>query len=1241
MNDNKIVKKTVDLLDEFSSLYKHESGGRTDKYLEYVKLGKSDEKTLIQPTIFPAFLEEILDFSKVDYIPEERNKDEMAPDFTPIDTRLHPFIFETKGSNSSRKDLEKEYENKSKYYLVSDPYAKYAIITNMSYLLAFSKDSGDLEADYSFSFVKLYQLFKNKSLFTIKDPNVQNFLRFVRKFHKVELTTEKKIESIANAKPYPPLFDVIEKPEEQRETIKLTDSIRFIVNILKEDAKNNRGKSFILRTLQNDAMRREHIAREIYSICQTIDSRYKVPDSESIKDDELEKQLNSNDITLRNAIDIYFHRVAYFAMTRLLLIRAWEDAKFIEDDYVTLFNGGFKRWYQIYNHEIGMVLDQAFRIAKEKYEWLFTDKNNYAWYIPTERVLVDVLYELAKYNLSVLNRDILGTIYEEYLDIQDKKNKGQYYTPHQIVELIWDRLGFTSKGHGEESALFNHKNGKRIPKLIFDPATGSGGFLVEVARRIRNYIYFTRQNIKDLEDAKNAIVNGLYGSEISAFSYYITEVNLLLQLTPIIKKIVELEKSQRELGGKFTLGVIHQDSLKLHNRGHRKLDVGDEEVSYEMLDEDKDYDILKPEGEKLRVFSFIKDAANFDYCVANPPYIGEKGHKELFRRTVANIPYWKQFHQGKMDYLYWFVILGLSKLQNGGKLGFITSTYWKTADAANKLRKYILQNSKVLEMIDFGEIRLFEHAPGQHNIVFILEKASNETNKENRDNNRIKIVQVKKKFVGKNVSDTLTKLTNHIKANILKDEYSDDYIDVYYSPVKQGDLTDSAWYIFHTDIANEIIEQIKSSGEPSSKICEIKQGIVSGADKVTKKNIKLLREHDVSRYNIKIGDGIFVLTDSEVNDLNLNEKEKKAIKPFYKNSDIDRYHINYDLTKENIIYADKDFDLEKYPNIKKHLERFKPIIEQKRECLQGKLPWHSLHWSRDSKIFESEKIVTSRRSPTNIFAFENQKNYEQSDLMVIALKKDTLEDILYILGLLNSSLFTLWCSTQMKPKGKTREFYGTPLNNIPIKRINFNDITEKKRHNNIVSLVDKIIVDKKELAKYNKYYTDTRLTRLRDTEPTLEISKIPENLPQKDKRIIRTSNQLVVTNSQKNFILKKVDDVTLNLEKEESGFDHQIVLTGKDGTKIKIDGKENMLVYLKDVLNKKFMGKNWEEIEEKIILPKDFGTLEKETSRIRKKIEDIRERIKNNQEKIDDIVYDLYGINKRDVENALKSQFDL
>ncbi|MDP2788558.1 MAG: N-6 DNA methylase [bacterium] len=1246
MVDIQIIKKTIELLDEFSPLYYEESVSQTKNYLEYVRLAqranKADEKTLIQPKIFPAFLEDVLGFSKIDYIPEQRNKHKQAPDFTPIDTALHPFIFETKGSNATIKDLEKEFEDKSKYYLLADPHAKYVIITNMQVLLVFSKDTSSKLEDYSFSFTTLYQSFKTEGIFNMKDSNVRKFLTFVDKFKKKDLTIEKKIESIANAEPYPPLFGSV---AEERESLKLTNSIRLIVDILKDDIKNNRGKEYLLKRLENDTLRKEQIAREIYSLCQTIDSGFKVPESNNVKSEDLEKQLVSADTIIKNSIEVYFCRIAYFTMTRLLLIRVWEDARFIEHGYVTLFNGGFKKWYNAHNKKIAKVLEQAFNIAKDKYEWLFTDQNNYAWYVPTNSVLVDVLYELAKYNLSIVNRDVLGTVYEEYLDIQDKKNKGQYYTPHQIVGFIWDRVGYTSKKWGDETAFFNFEmGGKRVPKLIFDPATGSGSFLVEAIYRLRNYFQFL-QDKHNLEDAKNAVIKGIHGCEISAFSYYLTEVNILIQLTPIIKKLIELNEMERDVGGKFTLHVIHQDSLSLHNKNQEFIC---KEVTEDYI-EDKDHDILKLEGEKLRIFQFIKENRNFDYAVANPPYIGEDSHKELFRSTLEKYPYWSKYYQGKMDYLYFFIILALQKLKDGGKLGFITTSYWLTADGASKLREYILNNAKIIEIVDFNEIKLFEHAKGQHNIVFILQKSTQPKGNEKAEQ-KIKVVQIKKEPIGKNVSEKLSNLIKHVKDHIDEKYYVDEYIDVYYSAVKQGELSEKAWYILHSEKTRIILDKVKQHGTPLIKICDVNQGLISGCHKVSNEGIKLLNQDTINTYGIKIGDGIFILTKDEVNSLNLSNNEKTIIRPFFKNSDILRYYVNASCPEEYVVYTTKDTNIDDYPNIRNHLKVFEPILRKRMDTYSENYPWFKLHREREKDIFEDLKIVCPYRSPINTFGYTDKPFYGSTDMYFITQKKNreneletgenetpASHNLLYILGILNSSLFRIWCHYQTKPKGNTRELFYTPLTEMPIRLIDFKNQKEKGQYDNLIEEVKKVLTKKEELSNYCKYFDSPIMQIEKDIDlPEVAVEKVIENLDHDEIRNLWTSSMVKPIQTTEDFVLKKVGDIAYNLEKENTGYEYTLILTGNaNKNTIKIDGEKEALKYLKQILEKNFIGCSWKDIEKNLLLPNNIEILTNQIQIIISNIKKLINEISIAQDAIDDIVYELYSVKKQDVQEIL------
>lgn len=79
-------------------------------------------------------------------------------------------------------------------------------------------------------------------------------------------------------------------------------------------------------------------------------------------------------------------------------------------------------------------------------------------------------------------------------------------------------------------------------------------------------------------------------------------------------------------------------------------------------------------------------------------------------------------------------------------------------------------------------------------------------------------------------------------------------------------------------ILNKVAE-----GIPIGECFHVNQGIVSGADKLTDRHI---RNFDILG---KKGEGIFVLSKSEIEQMNLNDDEKRLLKPFYKNSDISRY----------------------------------------------------------------------------------------------------------------------------------------------------------------------------------------------------------------------------------------------------------------------------------------------------------------------------------------------------------------
>ena len=374
------------------------------------------------------------------------------------------------------------------------------------------------------------------------------------------------------------------------------------------------------------------------------------------------------------------------------------------------------------------------------------------------------------------------------------------------------------------------------------------------------------------------------------------------------------------------------------------------------------------------------------------------------------------------------------------------------------------------------------------------------------------------------------------------------------------------------------------------------------------------------------------MSKEELESLPLAKDEKALIKPFYKNSDIDRYHINLEKPREFIILSNFIKDLEEYPNLKTHLEKFQSILT-KRSQMEHCLDWWDLHQVRmkDKRktgrtkklIFDEKKIVTPRRSEGNRFALEDSGCYEQSDITIITMGESIKESVKYIIALLNSVTLDFWFEHKSKPKGGMREYFFTPLSQIPIRRINFDDPQEVEVHHRLVTLVDDIIQAKRSLANYHRFFSGTRLTRLQENEPLPPISdeELVKSLDPSSRRTIRTHSQIrYEPKTIQHFFLKDVkraEDI------------QSLILTSKDKQKIALTAPQKLLAYLQRVLLN-YRGREWSDVIDQILIPTEPDLLDKKKGEILSEIASLREKVKNLQQEIDSIVFDLYGLNQEE-----------
>ena len=121
---------------------------------------------------------------------------------------------------------------------------------------------------------------------------------------------------------------------------------------------------------------------------------------------------------------------------------------------------------------------------------------------------------------------------------------------------------------------------------------------------------------------------------------------------------------------------------------------------------------------------FQRDNPGFDVVIANPPYVGEKGNTETFKDIKeGNL---KEFYQGRMDLFYFFFHLGINITRDSGTIEFITTNYYITATQAKKLRQDFKKRTIIKKIVNFNELKIFESAKGQHNMITILEKGNDD-----------------------------------------------------------------------------------------------------------------------------------------------------------------------------------------------------------------------------------------------------------------------------------------------------------------------------------------------------------------------------------------------------------------------------------------------------------------------------------------------------------------------------------
>lgn len=975
------------------------SGFGPISWTEYTGKGpRIDEETVIQPVVFPAFASEVLGWDLQANLAAETSTEGGKPDFTPADAVTHPFVFETKGTNAGVA-LSGFDEQVLKYLTHGAPRIQRVALTNMLAVRVFDRDTaGALREVYK---VHLAALLVGSIDGIGNSPEAERLADFIEQFSRRELTREQKLERVRTAPPWTPITAVTSSEW-------IVSRLDSIVQLLKDRAHE--------RILSGVLADRTVVLAEESSLVLTelrgLASRLGVEDTDTIS---LEAFVSAPDSTLLGkATTQYAAHIAFFTAAKLMLVRVWEDLELLP---AMLYDGGFDTQMTRFDNVIRDVVGQAYRKAKERYRPLFDKRNAYTWFQPHDDDYADIIYELANTYLGGIESDVLGRVYERMLERIDRKLLGVYYTPRDIIALMWDLVGFDELAATAQAA-------GRTPRVL-DVATGSGGFLVEAASRMRKRLDASKKAGATLDDKKwlSDVVDGLNGVEYQRFAAYLAELNLIVQLSPVV--------ARDKTAGIPELGIITGDTLSFHEPVHLiEIETGKQHEA-----------ILEKETDRA---SRLKAARENDYlmdvAIGNPPYIGEKLAAPILRATRRDYPYWEQFVGPHMDYLYWFLILGVSKVADGGRFAFITTEYWLRADGAKPLRKFLADRADIERIILFRDFRLFPDAKGQHSMIVVGTRRSTP---DPRSKPKISIYRGPGDV--RLIRDRILDAIRRARTAALVDTFTGSG-----APSTKGG--DSWADVLLT--ASERKQRAAVRHEPQVRLAASK-GVETTLNALSPDN----EQHLTQNALMAVGGpgtrpGIQLLSASEVAALGtLTDAEKKTLRTWVNTRDIYPYAVVVPDDAASVIYLPKpdgvtigagvdpvsgiSFPAD-HPAIEKRLNQFRSFLEDNTRGKGERRPWWSLHRARADVVGDATPdaygwapfaLTTRWGEGGRLVVGLAPANSAPASGLHILRPTSAKASVAYLVGLYNSTIYQELA--QSLPPGQLRqadlENIGTPL----------------------------------------------------------------------------------------------------------------------------------------------------------------------------------------------------------------------
>lgn len=436
-----------------------------------------------------------------------------------------------------------------------------------------------------------------------------------------------------------------------------------------------------------------------------------------------------------------------------------------------------------------------------------------------------------------------------------------------------------------------------------------------------------------------------------------------------------------------------------------------------------------------RVF---REKGGFDIVIGNPPYLKEIDYKEIFA-PIYKTDFGKRYGEGKMNFWYFFFHKGMNILNIKGYLAFIAPNYFVAGSGATKLNDRIVNQCAIKRYIDFNKTKVFETADVQCMILVV--------SKDNLFSTPFTAYMFRQGVKREELGAIMTHLdsTEQVAVYIVDDQkkiMSPDY-KINFENVKFED----------------ILVKIESKAS-IEKLFKSTQGIVENPSFLNKKNIASVAATGVDVTGYNIGDEVFVIDKRNVETLGFSDEERRFLREYHEPNEVNRYFCNSTF-KNYLLYICRDNmdDISKYPNIERHLLKYRPFMEMRRETQKGSNKWFHLHWPRKEELFNGEKIVYPQMGAKPVFAYSSQPFFTNMSANIIyGIQNINLKALTCIL---NSELAHFWLLHRAKNRGIGLDIAVSVIDKFPVSKAILED--EK-----LINLAEEVISKAVENSDYSE-----------------------------------------------------------------------------------------------------------------------------------------------------------------------------